>query len=235
MNEIYELKQAMMIYQSKNSGCFFQQHDVFPDPNGPDGPPVLGAGRPLTREALEAICRAVLPGMAGNLDFFDGTALASSGTLYGPDLWWIPPKVRPIFFAGQIKMRGGSAPWPALILSAHHNHLSIWAIKGSSRPALDTPLCIAPFFNMTEESICLGNAKHPKRNNDYDGWEKALFKSAFSEERKEQRISGEELLSHFWKELIIAKAKAFPEKRLLPSKKPKTVKELIQQLKGVGQ
>ena len=233
MTEVYHLKHALMIYAGDQH--YFQIHDVFPDAAGANKPPVLGAGRPLTREALEVICRAVLPTMIGHLAYLDGRVLASSGTIHGPDIWWVPPKVRPIFFGGQIKIKEGLAPWPGLIFAAHRQELSLWAVKGNKRPLPETKVYIAPFFNMTDKSICLGSAKKPEKSNDYGAWEKALFQSAFSEERKESRVSDGQPLTLFWKELMGSKAKTFPEDRLLPSKTPKTVKELIERYKGEKQ
>jgi PRTRC genetic system protein B len=231
MNEkLYSLKQALLIYRGDQ--CYFQFHDVFENPLGSDKPPILGSGRPLTREALEALCKAVLPTLTTPLEFLEGNVLAQSQTVQGPEVWWSPPKVRPIFFGGQLKMKSGLAPWPGLIFASQNRELRLWAVQGERRPELSTRLYQAPLFNMTGESICLGSARKPDRATEHSAWEKALFQSAFSEIRKESRISGEEPLHAFWGNLIKRKINRFPEERLLPCKTQKTVKALLGDLKG---
>jgi PRTRC genetic system protein B len=228
MNKIYTLNQAMTLYKS-DSDYFFQIHNVFES----KGEAILGAGKPLTREALEVICKAVLPTMIGNLTFLNGRILGSSGTIHGPDIWWAPPAVRPMFFTGQIKISNRIAPWPGLVFVTQNEDLSaLFAVKGDVRPTLETELYVAPFFNMTGYDLCLGSARHPAKNNSYDEWEAAVYTSAFSEERlNEQRIAGTETLSHFWKERITKKETIFPEDQLLPNPSPKTIKQLIEALK----
>lgn len=228
MNRIYSLTQAMTIFKSEND-YFFQLHDVFQK----KGEATLGSGKPVSREALEVLCKAVLPSMVGNLTFLNGNILASSGTVHGPDVWFSPPAVRPMFFTGEVKIKNGLAPWPGLIfVTRNEDLLMLYAIKGNHRPILETELYVCPFFNMTGYDLCLGNALRPSKNNAYDEWESAVHTSAFSEERlDEKRINKEERLSRFWKELIAAQATVFPEEALLPNDSPKTVGELLKELK----
>ena len=229
MNRIYTLTQAMTIYKSEHD-YFFQIHNVF---ESKQGEAILGAGKPLTREALEVICKAVLPSMAGSLTFLNGRILGSSGTIHGPDIWWSPPAVRPMFFTGQVKIPNGLAPWPGLLFVTRDEDLSmLFAVKGDQRPTLETELYAAPFFNMTGYDLCLGSARHPSKNNACEEWEEAVFTSAFSEERlNEQRITGPDTLSRFWKERIAKKETIFPEDQLLPNPSPKTIQQLIESLK----
>lgn len=228
MNRIYSLTQAMTIFKSEND-YFFQLHDVVQK----KGEAILGSGKPVSREALEVLCKAVLPSMVGNLTFLNGNVLASSGSLHGPDVWVSPPALRPMFFTGQIKIQNGIAPWPGLIFVTRNNDLlMLYAIKGNQRATLETELYVAPLFNMTGYDLCLGNALHPSKNNACDEWESAVYASAFSEERlDEKRINKEERLSHFWKELIASQATVFPEEALLPNDSPKTVGELLKGFK----
>lgn len=228
MNRIYTLTQAMTIFKSEND-YFFQTHDVFQT----KGEAILGSGTPLSREALEALCKEVLPSMVGNLTFLNGNVLASSGTVHGPDVWFSPPAVRPMFFTGQVNIQNGLAPWPGLLFVTRNEDLiRLYAIKGNQRPTLETELYVAPFFNMTGEDLCLGNALHPSKNNACGEWESAVYTSAFSEERlDEKRINQEERLSRFWKELLATQASVFPEEALLPNDSPKTVGDLIKELK----
>ena len=229
MNKVYTLNEALLIYKS-HSGYFFQIHDVLEEKE--KGELFLGAGKPLSREAMETLCRSILPTMVGNLTFFEEKVLASSGTIHGPEIWWAPPAVRPIFFTGQIKLKSGHAPWPGLVLVAQHFSLSVYAVKGTRRPTPDTPLFVAPFFNMTGSSICLGNAKEVERNNAYEQWEAALFNSAFSEDRPDEtRLAGSMNLKEFWRGLILRKETQFPEKQLLRNNSPSTVGELIEALR----
>lgn len=234
MNDVYKLKQAITIYQAENpygggGDHFFQLHNVFESKDGSS----LGAGRPVTHEALEALCKGVLPSLIGNLTYLSDRVLATSGMVHGPDVWWSPPSVRPMFFTGQVKIGNGLAPWPGLIFVTERQSLSaVFAVKGDRRPAMDSRLYVAPFFNMTDDSLCLGNALSPARNNAHEDWETVVYESAFSEDRlNEKRIEGPDTLSNLWKTLITEKATVFPEEKLLASRSPKTVGDLITKLK----
>lgn len=222
----FVLKQALMIYGSDKGGHYFQMHEVFYD----NSEAKLREGRPLTKEALQELCRQVVPSIVSGIAFLDGRVLATAGTMDGPDVWWVSPAIRPVFFGGMIKLKSGPTPWPGLVLAAANRRLHIFAVRGDKRPAPETVLYAAPFFNMTGSSICLGNAAIPKMNNDYAVWERALFDSAFSEERNEKRITGGSLTG-LWGRLVKGRSGKFPEDRLLPCEGPKTVGELIDSLK----
>lgn len=235
----YDLKKALFVYRRRadegGTACcysnapdyYLQQHDVLTQGTKP----VLLSGKPVDSESLKELCSLMIPELLSDLRFLDSRVLASSWSSHGPEIWWAPPSKRGIFFHPTLKIPNGVVPWPGLIMAAEDRELHVFAVKGKERPTEKTKLFIAPVFNMHGSDICLGSAGIPDSASDHKGWENALFKSAFSEDRGEERISGESLCS-FWKKLVKKSAKVFPEDKLISNKK--TVGDLLKELKQGG-
>ena len=68
--------------------------------------------------------------------------------------WWTPPQKRPMFFGttqgDMAGINGAIFPQPALVWLAMDHSLSIRAFKENRRPAADTKLCVAPYWNVYE-------------------------------------------------------------------------------------
>jgi len=59
-------------------------------------------------------------------------------------------------------MNGAIFPQPALVWLAMDHSLSIRALKENRRPAADTKLCVAPYWNVYDTgSVCLGSMRAP--------------------------------------------------------------------------
>jgi len=59
-------------------------------------------------------------------------------------------------------MNGANFPQPALVWLAMDHSLSIRALKENHRPAVDTRLCVAPYWNVYDTgSVCLGSMRAP--------------------------------------------------------------------------
>ena len=59
----------------------------------------------------------------------------------------------------------------------------VFAFKGRQRPDADTPLSVAPFFNVWQNgTICVGSARLPKGDQVHNhlAWEEAFFRSYFT-------------------------------------------------------
>lgn len=230
----YVLRGAIFIYKRKDvsdgaycsdsPSFYLQQHDV-----GFKGKEAaLLAGKPVDSDRLKDICSLMLPGLRSDLRFLNSRVLASSWSSHGPDIWWVPPARRGIFFHASLKIPNGVIHWPGLVMAATDRELQVFAVKGKERPTEKTALFIAPFFNMRGSDICLGSAGIPVSASDYEGWEKAFFKSAFSEDRGEKRVKGASLAS-FWSKLMKENPQVFPENKLISC--GGTVGDLLQELK----
>src|SRR3990170_233707 len=158
----YKLSEAILVYSAFNgyygNSMYLQRHKVMEQ----DGRSMLLEGIPYTLEDLTALCRQLLPELVSDtLRFLEDRVLASSGTAMGPDMWWSPGGIRPIFFEN-LDVKSGNAPWPSLVFVAHGGHLKVHAVKGIKRPGLKTRLYVAPFPNMHGSEVCLGNGSLPE-------------------------------------------------------------------------
>ena len=64
------------------------------------------------------------------------------------------------FFAGSLNIPDGTFHVPGVIYKVSGDRLDIFSYKGE-KPAENSPLFLAPFFNVTGSSACLGNAVLP--------------------------------------------------------------------------
>ena len=73
---------------------------------------------------------------------------------------------------------------PGVIYVAEGDKLSVYSYKGR-KPTPETELCLAPFFNVTGASVCLGSAKIEKPSNPtfdqtLEYWERRFWLTEFS-------------------------------------------------------
>ena len=99
-------------------------------------------------------------------------------------IWYNPPGKRQMFFSERLNIPDGTFHVPGVIYRASGDRLEIFAYKGEA-PAEDSPLFLAPFFNVTGSSVCLGNASlTPPENMTFskllEHWEKRFWLSEFS-------------------------------------------------------
>ena len=72
-------------------------------------------------------------------------------------IWYNPPGKRRMFFAGSLNIPDGIFHVPGVIYMVSGDRLDIFSYKGG-KPVENSPLFLAPFFNVTGSSVCLGNA-----------------------------------------------------------------------------
>lgn len=225
----YRLAEAIMVYSADGTyekKLYLQRHGVAEK----DGRPVLLEGVPYTLEDLTALCRQLLPSLVmERLTFMEAGVLASSGSAIGPDVWWVPGRVRPVFFEN-LDIKSGNAPWPSLIFVAYKKSLEVYAVKGLKRPGLKTRLYLAPFPNLRGSQVCLGNSPVPDKCFEHDKWERAFFDSGFSEIHEAKRVKTGSL-TEFWDGLVKSGAKRFPDKELIPCRCFKMVSDLLSDLR----
>jgi PRTRC genetic system protein B len=190
--------------------------------------PVIGAGRPVDREALFTALDSLAERCAANAEFLPETVLAIDRTAV---TWWCRPTMRRVFFdCAELGTVAAVVPHPGLIFQARTNGFFVFALDGAARPTPDTPLFEPPYFNTWDHgSICIGSARVPARIDiaSIDGWESGFFESAFTHPNAGgKRVNYPRGEFAFWKEMLAGKyGEQFPLQCLVPMKR--TLGDLI--------
>ena len=124
-----------------------------------------------------------------------------------------------MFFAGSLNIPDGIFHVPGVIYMVSGDRLDIFSYKGE-KPVENSPLFLAPFFNVTGSSVCLGNATlTPPEDMTFskllEYWEKRFWLSEFSHLGGNRNPTGSNLVSVTEK----ARANPFDENELKPVNK----------------
>lgn len=182
----------------------------------------MGAGRPLSKDCISQIVKAIAEdneemelGYRGvipkNLLYADTT---SGRTKL---VWYNPPMKRMMYFTKSLGIPDGEVYVPGILYVAEDRKLRVWSFKGKTPK---DKLYIAPYFNVNDENICLGNAKvakprHLTFSESMEYWEQMFWKSEFSHILGGNPINGN--LAVITKDCIET-GKPFPSDVLIPSK-----------------
>ncbi len=164
-NHHFALHEALLIYRSTEhqngsfGNTFITHHEVNADNRAKQ--PTLGPAKPLTIEFVHALVQALGGRVA--VEFLPENVIARTERLIA---WWTPPQKRPMFFGttqgDMARINGAVFPQPALVWMATDHSLSLRAFKENHRPAADTKLCVAPYWNLYEGGdVCLGSMRAP--------------------------------------------------------------------------
>ena len=177
-NRIFSLKQAVLLYQ-EGSRAFATLHEVKCRPNES---PYLCAGQSVTTGFLETLAKGLGASMAAEV--LPEHVLARTP---GVIAWWSRAQPRLMFFgdinAEARKLNGKMYPHPALVFLIHGRELLVRALAENCRPAADTRLKNAPYWNTDSAGrVCLGSMRVPEEIGvaSLSGWEKAYFASEFT-------------------------------------------------------
>lgn len=178
-----KLSRAVLLYETLG-GDYGSRRDTFASVHGvrfEGSLPVLEPGRALTLEALRELSRSL--SRAQRLELLTKHVLA-----VGPEtlVWFEPARPRVMFFRCPDpclqKLSGQTFPQPALLFIATSRQLRVLALAEDARPAADTPLYVAPYWNTTPAAVCLGTTALPESLSAHDTWaySSAFFASAFT-------------------------------------------------------
>jgi PRTRC genetic system protein B len=123
-------------------------------------------------------------------------------------------------------MNGAIFPQPALVWLAMDHSLSIRALKENRRPAADTKLCVAPYWNVYDTgSVCLGSMRAPDGSTvaSIPQWEQSFYESEFTHGNVGRLTRHPGGFEGLWKEL--AGKEEFPTDSLIEL--PETVGEFL--------
>lgn len=173
------LSGAILVYRGGNE-AFVTWHPAKPGPNG--GAPYLGEAEALTTEFLQALSAGLGTYVAPEI-LPAHVLVRTSETL----VWWTPAQHRTLFFgehseAGK-ELNGKRYPVPALVFKVLGGGLWVRALEKSERPAANTKLKTAPFWNGNDlGEICLGTMRVPEGSGVETSqvWEQGFFQSEFT-------------------------------------------------------
>jgi PRTRC genetic system protein B len=227
------LVSGLLVYDAGHgmSRPFATVHSVDTDDNGV---PFLLAGTPVTREALMALNEKLVPESA--IDYLPPQALAVGA---GWMVWWLEAGVRTLFFdtnnGDPIGKRTVEAHLPALVFAVKGAELYVFTLEKSERPTPETPLSMAPFYNLWANGrLCQGSAQRPDRTGlaTMAQWEsQVFFGSAFTHpnDGSKRLARHRKGVGGLWKDIVDGKHKIFPMKQLVPT--GFTLGELVNGLK----
>ncbi len=177
-NRTFSLKQAVLLYQ-EGSRAFATLHEVKFRPNEA---PYLCAGQSVTTGFLETLAKGLGASMAAEV--LPEHVLARTPELIA---WWSRTQPRLMFFgdgnAEAKRLNGKMYPHPPLVFMIHGRELFVRALAEDCRPAADTRLKHAPYWNTDSAGrVCLGSMRVPEEVSvaSLSGWENAYFASEFT-------------------------------------------------------
>ena len=150
----FHLMSVILLYGSQQKIRLATVHAPESNPNG--GPPLLGAGQPVSRQFLHQLScnlQSELP----------ATWLPEHVLIWSQRLvaWWEPARLRPMFFSPESDgktLDGKLYPHPPLLFAIRDRHLFVWALAEDTRPKPNTPLLQAPYWNTSPDgAVCHSN------------------------------------------------------------------------------
>lgn len=238
-----QLQQAILLYGATSHSGSISYATIHPvDTAEGDASPVIRAGRPVDKVALREV-------VAGLLD----ASRVRSGVLpdnilsIGPDfvVWWERPCERTYYFdcrrgpegsdAASVGKRAGKGFVPGLVFVAKNQSMMVFAVKGSERPTLDTPLFHAPLMNVwVDGRVCTGSMPLPDSTmaESVATWSRSFWESNFSHPNHAKVVKYKGGIHAFTNDLLDGKFKKFPDRILQPIK-GRTLGGLVDQLDGV--
>jgi PRTRC genetic system protein B len=211
------LQSALLIY-GDNSGKFFvTRHDVI---NGNDKqPPALGPAQALTSTFLKHLAEGF--GRMNEVAVLPENIVANGDQLLA---WWTPAAKRLMFFKESndhlAHLNGRMFPHPALLFVAYRHSLHVRALQENRRPTAETPLFVAPYWNVSDDGvICQGSMRSPDNNDvaSHEIWQRAFFESAFTHANTRRITDHPDGFEGLWKELADSE-EPFPSQLLIPTK-----------------
>jgi PRTRC genetic system protein B len=171
---------ALIAYRNDQTGSFYMEsHRI-------DGKGRMLAGRPLTLRCITELVDAFAVESGGIPHGILPANMLYCDTRKGHEwyVWYNPPRKRMMYFNSKLNIDDGEYAMPGLVYDTCGERLDIYAFT-EEKPEPDSILYKAPLFNVTEKSVCLGNAKinfpdNPTFQEYIDFWEKKFWQTEFS-------------------------------------------------------
>lgn len=218
------LKGALLLYESRNRAIAVWHEAKL----GSNKCPHLGEAQTLTTKFVRSLNQGLRTEIQTEV-------LPECVLVWSSDLvvWWSARRIRRMFFRNSSEapawLSGAEFSQPPLLWCASGHELTVRGLSTNRRPNADTPLMIAPYWNVDGDTgrVCLGSMKVPE----LDGvaalplWEKAFFESEFTHQTGAKRlIQGTIGYFDVW-EQVRSGPRAFPATCLVPANE--TLSDLI--------
>lgn len=176
----YGLRSAILLY-GDNQTTLATLHAVF---SIEGGSPYIGPGQLVSTAFLKSLTKSM--GGRAVPEILPADVLVRT-----PDtmIWWTPARARMTHYrCGNPKdeaqqLDGQRAMHPALVWRVTRRSLWVRALGKSERPAAETKLLVAPYYNINHEGhVCLGNMRIPATAGleTITEWERGFYESAFT-------------------------------------------------------
>jgi PRTRC genetic system protein B len=187
---------ALLIYRQQATENTQAAEDVAPDiyvesyDIGRNGQPVNA--HPLSLKEMNALAAVLQTAQEIKGGYLKSSGLLPQKVLFvnqqanGFAVWYTPPQQVSLFFTEKLGIPSGKARIPAMVWKADAEKLAVYAVKGKTKPNVNTALCHAPFFNVyANGGVCMGtvavNIDKTTCLEDFIlAWEAYFFNSYFS-------------------------------------------------------
>jgi PRTRC genetic system protein B len=226
-NHRFELREALLIYGDRQRS-FVTRHCVV---HRKEGPPTLEPAQPLTLTFLESLTRS-LSGCSP-AEILADNVLAKGDRMVA---WWTPSCRRQMFYekaeGKAAELNGQMFPLPPMVWRVENGDLRIRALVENKRPAAQTKLTVAPFWNLSDDGrVCSGTMRHPDSAAaaSIPEWERGFYESAFTHANVGRLTRHPGGFEGLWSELA-GRRKPFPVRTLIPL--PQTVTQFVHGERG---
>lgn len=146
-------KAALIAYASEDDKNFFLEIRDINDRGN------MAEGRPITQEFMNELVKGYSERHSSTPYGKVPSNLIYCDSRKGSEryVWYNPPHKRMMFFSSDLKIENAEYNLPGVIYEAGEHGMRIYAYK-DDMPGKDTLLYVAPFFNVTGSSVCLGSA-----------------------------------------------------------------------------
>jgi PRTRC genetic system protein B len=184
LNDILEQQQvpqmALVVYRNdKTNSMYVESHRI-------NSQGRMLAGQPLTLKCITELVEAfaVEQGNTPHGKILPNMLYSNTRKGHERYLWYNPPGKRMMFFSKNLNIENREYRLPGIIYDADGEHLDVYVFK-EEKPEPESLLYKAPLFNVTGQSVCLGNAKinfpdNPTFEDYIIYWEKKFWQTEFS-------------------------------------------------------
>ena len=173
-------KMALVVYQNdKSQSIYIESHRISKQGR-------MLAGKPLTQKCIAELVESFSVEQATMPHGKIPPNMLYCDTRKGHEryVWYNPPQKRMMFFSQSLNIANGEYHLPGIIYDTNGERLDVYAFK-TTKPKADTPLYKVPLFNVTNESVCLGNPKidfpdNPTFEKFLLYWEKKFWHTEFT-------------------------------------------------------
>ena len=228
--QLYQPKAALVVFTTSGFTAPYIEYYDMDETGSPVNP------HPLTVREAQSLSKALDTREQSGKAFLRPEGVLPENVLHldpsdnGSGVWYTKPQAQKLYFAESLGLANETIALPALVWKATKKELQLFALKGKTKPKVETPLYHAPFFNLYQKGIvCMGNVNITLKSaatleEFITAWQGYFFESYFS-----HHIEGhnpvEINLINLYKDLMADPEKPFPTDTLRPT--PLTLKNLL--------